>query len=582
MSDDEASLPNSSCVGKTDPTTLTIANTHLVERVTESAQREDRQSGEDKGPTFICQGEDSDIFKMALMNLPVVGSLSVSESLVAMAVMCLVYLLLRVLRPGIPKGLKQLPGPKPIPIIGNILEVGANPHLSLSAMSERYGPVFQIQIGMRPVVVLCGNETMRQALVKQGEHFAGRPDLYSFQFISDGKSLTFSTDLIGVWQTRRKLAMNALNSFSKVEGSSSEYSCALEEHISKEGEYLVKQLITVIEASGSFDPYRHIVVSVANVISGMCFGRRYNHDDQELLAIVNMSHEFNQVANVTNLTDFIPLMQYLPNRTMKAFVDINNRLSEFVQKIVSDHYISFDKNNIRDITDSLIDYCDERKVDENSRTHVSDEKIVAVLNDLFGAGFDTISSFLTWAVMYLVAYPEVQEKLHQEIRENVGMDRSPRFSDRSNLPLLECFISEVFRHSSFVPFAIPHCTTKDTSLNGFFIPKDTCVFVNLWQVNHDPKLWKEPSTFNIERFLNEDGMGINKGEMEKVIPFGLGKRRCIGEAIARSEVFLFLAILLQKLCFHKLPGHQLDMTPDFALVLRPKRCQLCARLRPQE
>ncbi|KAJ8249038.1 hypothetical protein GJAV_G00230500 [Gymnothorax javanicus] len=545
-------------------------------------QRKGRQSGEDKAPTFICQEEDSNIFKMALMNLPVVGSLSVSESLVAMAIVCMVYLLLRVRQPVIPKGLKQLPGPKPIPIIGNILELGANPHLSLSAMSERYGPVFQIQIGMRPVVIIGGNETMRQALVRQGEHFAGRPDLYSFQFIGDGKSLTFSTDLIGVWQTRRKLAMNALNSFSKVEGSSSEYSCALEEHISKETENMVKQLITVIEASGSFDPFQYIVVSVANVISGMCFGRRFSRDDQDLLAIVNTTEEFNQVSTINNLADFIPLLKYLPSRTMKAYMDNTNRFTTFVQKIVCDHFISFDKNNIRDITDSLIDYCDERKVDENSRTHISDDKVVGIIFDLFGAGFDTVSSFLTWAVMYLVAYPEVQEKLHQEIRENVGMDRSPRFSDQANLPLLECFLLEVLRHSSFIPLTIPHCTTKDTSLNGFFIPKDTCVFVNLWQVNHDPKLWKDPFNFSMERFLNADGTGINKLEMEKLVSFGLGKRRCIGEAIARSEAFLFLAILLQKLCFHILPGHQLDMTSEFSLIMKPKRCQLCASLRPQE
>lgn len=94
----------------------------------------------------------------------------------------------------------------------------------------------------------------------------------------------------------------------------------------------------------------------------------------------------------------------------------------------------------------------------------------------------------------------------------MGPDRSPLLSDRHKLPLLEAFILEVFRHSSFLPFTIPHwygpsrrartrppvlsshplhalsasSTSKDTSLNGYFIPKDTCVFINQWQVNHDP------------------------------------------------------------------------------------------------
>ncbi|KAG7467983.1 hypothetical protein MATL_G00137960 [Megalops atlanticus] len=519
---------------------------------------------------------------MALMILPVVGPVSVSESLVAMVTMCVVYLVFRLLRSDIPEGLRRLPGPKPLPIIGNVLEVGANPHLSLTAMSERYGPVFQIQIGMRPVVVLSGSETVRQALIKQGEEFAGRPDLYSFRYINDGKSLAFSTDQAGVWRARRKLAMNALRSFATLEGSSSEYSCVLEEHISKEGECLVKQLSTVMEASGSFDPFRHIVVSVANVICGMCFGRRYSHDDQELLSLVNMSDEFGQVVGSGNPADFIPFLRFLPSRTMKTFMDLNARFCTFVQRIVKEHYKSYDKNNIRDITDSLIDHCEDRKLDENSNVQVSDEKVVGIVNDLFGAGFDTISTALSWAVVYLVAYPEIQEKLHQELKDKVGMERTPRLSDKSSLPFLEAFILEIFRHSSFLPFTIPHCTTKDTSLNGFFIPKDTCVFINQWQINHDPALWKEPSSFIPERFLTADGTAVNKADAEKVVVFGMGKRRCIGEAIGRSEVFLFLAILLQRLRFHELPGQTLDMTPEYGLTMKHKRCQLRASLRVRD
>lgn len=280
---------------------------------------------------------------MVLMILPFIGSVSVSESLVAMTTVCLVYLILKFLHTDIPEGLRQLPGPKPLPIIGNVLEVGSKPYLSLTAMSKRYGPVFQIQIGMRPVVVLSGSETVRQALIKQGEDFAGRPDLYSFQFINDGKSLAFSTDEAGVWRARRKLAYSALRSFATIEGTTPEYSCILEEHICKEGEYLIKQLSTVMKSDGSFDPFRHIVVTVANVICGMCFGRRYSHDDEELLSLVNLSDEFGRVVGSGNPADFIPLLRFLPNTAMKKFVAINARFNSFVQKIVSEHYASYDK-----------------------------------------------------------------------------------------------------------------------------------------------------------------------------------------------------------------------------------------------
>ncbi|XP_026142672.1 cytochrome P450 1A1-like [Carassius auratus] len=516
---------------------------------------------------------------MPLPVLPMLGPISVSESLVAIITICVVYLLMRLTHIKIPEGLQKLPGPKPLPIIGNVLEVGNNPHLSLTAMSKCYGPVFQIQIGMRPVVVLSGNDVIRQALLKQGEEFAGRPDLHSSKFISDGKSLAFSTDQVGVWRARRKLALSALRTFSTVQGESSEYSCALEEHISKEGLYLTERLHSVMKADGSFDPFRHIVVSVANVICGICFGRRYSHDDDELVVLVNISNEFGKVVGNGNPADFIPFLRILPSTSMKKFVDLNARFSKLVKKIVNDHYNNFNKDNIRDITDSLINHCEDRKLDENSNIQVSDEKIVGIVNDLFGAGFDTISTALSWGVVYLVAYPEIQERLQREMKEKIGLDRTPRLSDRTDLPLLEAFVLEIFRHSSFVPFTIPHCTSKDTSLNGYFIPKDTCVFVNQWQVNHDPELWKDPSSFNPDRFLTADGTELNKMEGEKVLIFGLGKRRCIGESIGRAEVFLFLAILLQRLKFSGMPGEMLDLTPEYGLAMKHKPCML--RVTPQ-
>nr|KAF6499681.1 cytochrome P450 family 1 subfamily A member 1 [Molossus molossus] len=137
---------------------------------------------------------------------------------------------------------------------------------------------------------------------------------------------------------------------------------------------------------------------------------------------------------------------------------------------------------------------------------------------------------------------------------------------------MEAFILETFRHSSFVPFTIPHSTTRDTSLSGFYIPKGRCVFVNQWQINHDQKLWDDPSEFRPERFLTPNGT-INKALSEQVVLFGLGKRKCIGETIARFEVFLFLAILLQQVEFSIPPGVKVDMTPIYGLSMKHARCE---------
>lgn len=506
-------------------------------------------------------------------------AVTVTEAFVGIAVFSVIFLLIRAYRSKVPKGLKPLPGPPSVPIIGHTLSLGESPHLALTSLGQQYGDIFQIQIGTRPVLVLSGLDTLKQALVKQGDDFAGRPSLYSFKFINNGKSLTFSSDYSEVWRLRRKLAQNALRTFSTEECKNSTHSCLLEEHVCSEARHLIQIFVEQMKSRGSFDPMRYIVVSVANVICALCFGKRYSHEDQELLNIVNVSDEFGKIVAAGNPADFIPILRFLPNHSMDKFIAINKRFATFVENIVMEHYRTFDKDNIRDITDSLIGHCQDKKVDENANIQISDEKIVGIVNDLFGAGFDTITTAVSWCVMYLVYYPDIQKKLHEEIDETIGKDRSPRITDKPSLPYTEAFIMETFRHSSFLPFTIPHCTTKDTALNGYYISKNTCVFVNQWQVNHDSSLWKDPFAFRPERFLNADGKTTNKVECEKVLLFGMGKRRCIGEAIGRIEVFLFLTSLVQQLQFEKKPGQDIDMTPQYGLTMKPKRCEVQAMQR---
>uniref|UniRef100_A0A7M4EFQ0 Cytochrome P450 1A n=1 Tax=Crocodylus porosus TaxID=8502 RepID=A0A7M4EFQ0_CROPO len=475
---------------------------------------------------------------------------SVTEILIALAVFLLIFTVVRSFQQQIPHGLKRLPEPRGYPLIGNVLELGRNPHLSLTQMSQKYGDVMQIRIGTTPVLVLSGLNTIRQALVKQAEDFMGRPDLCSFRYIGDGQSLTFSSDSGEVWRARRKLAQNALKTFSVSPSPTASSTCLLEEHVFKEADYLITELLQQMKEKKSFDAYRYTVISVANVICGICFGRRYSHDDQELLSLVSLNNEFGDI-----------------------FKDLNKRFSAFVHKIVKEHYTTFDKSHIRDITDSLIEHCQDKKIDVNANIQLPEKKIVNLVNDLFGAGFDTVTTALSWSLVYLVTYPDIQKKIQNELDQTIGRERRPKLSDRLMLPYLEAFILETFRHSSFVPFTIPHCTTKDTSLNGYYIPKNLCVFINQWQVNHDETLWKEPSAFNPERFLNAEGTEINRMESDKVLLFGLGKRRCIGESIGKWEIFLFLATLLQQLEFSICDGQKVDTTPQYGLTMKHKKCE---------
>ncbi|XP_030731155.1 cytochrome P450 1A2 [Globicephala melas] len=503
---------------------------------------------------------------------------SATELLLASATFCLVFWVVRAWQPRVPKGLKSPPGPWSWPLIGHVLTLGKSPHLALSRLSQRYGDVLQIRIGCTPVLVLSGLDTIRQALVRQGDDFKGRPDLYSFTLVGDGQSMTFNPDSGPVWAARRRLAQNALNSFSVASDPASSSSCYLEMHVHKEAEALISKFQELMAGPGRFDPYDHVVVSVAKVIGAMCFGQHFPQSSEQMVSLVTNTHDFVETASSGSPVDFFPILKYLPNPALQKYKSFNQRFLQFLRKIVQECYQDFDKNRVQDIVGALF-----KHYEDNSRASgglMLQKKTVNLVNDIFGAGFDPITTAISWSLLYLVTNPEIQRKIQEELDTVIGRERRPRLSDRSQLPYLEAFILETFRHSSFVPFTIPHSTIRDTTLNGFYIPKERCVFINQWQVNHDPKLWEDPSEFRPERFLTAHDTTISKTLSEKIMLFGMGKRRCIGEVLAKWEIFLFLAILLQQLEFSVPPGVKVDLTPTYGLTMKPAPCEhIQARLR---
>ncbi|XP_072260254.1 cytochrome P450 1A1-like isoform X2 [Pyxicephalus adspersus] len=475
------------------------------------------------------------------------------------------------------KGILALPGPWSLPIIGNFFQLGDQAHISLTEMRRKFGDVFLIKLGMMPIVVVSGSDTVRKVLGKQGEQFADRPKFYSFSLLANGQSMTFSEKYGEAWKVHKKIMINALKSFSKEAASSSNCCCRLEEYVSAEASELVNSMIQMSAKEGSFNPLPLVTITVANVVCALCFGKRYNHHDKEFLKIVELNHDLQRLSGAGLLADFIPVFKYFPSSALNELKKFIGALNDFIATSVQDHYESHDENNIRDITDALIQLCKNKNtLDKHQK--LTDEQIIITVNDIFGAGFDTISSGLLWCILYILKYPEIQDIIHKEIDENIGISRSPRFIDRKVLHYTEAFINEVLRHASFVPFTIPHCTTVDTTLNGYFLPKNTSVFVNMYQVNHDPTIWKDADLFIPERFLNEAGH-IDKSLTDKVLVFGMGVRKCVGEDVARNEMFIILTSVLQRLHLVKEHGHTVDLTPVFGLTMKPKPYNLKVEIR---
>ncbi|XP_050777440.1 steroid 21-hydroxylase-like [Gopherus flavomarginatus] len=153
------------------------------------------------------------------------------------------------------------------------------------------------------------------------------------------------------------------------------------------------------------------------------------------------------------------------------------------------------------------------------------EHVYMALVDLFSGGTETMAALLIWAVAFLLHHPQVRDRIHTELQWVMGPKRPLSYGDRDRLPLLSATISEMMRLRPVVPLALPHSTTWDTSLSGFTIPEGTTVIPNLFAAHH-----------HSERFLAQHNL----------LPFSCGARACLGETLARVEIFVFLGHVLHE------------------------------------
>nr|XP_004660165.1 cytochrome P450 1B1 [Jaculus jaculus] len=473
------------------------------------------------------------------------------------------------------------PGPFPWPLIGNAAALGRASHLSFARLARRYGDVFQIRLGTCPVVVLNGESAIHQALVQQGAVFADRPPFASFRVVSGGRSMAFG-HYSERWKSQRRAAHGTLRAFSTRQPRSRRQ---LEGHALGEARELVAALVRRSAGGAFLDPTQPVLVAVANVMSAVCFGCRYRHDDSEFLELLSHNEEFGRTVGAGSLVDVLPWLRLFPNpvrTTFREFEQLNRNFCNFVLDKFRRHRESLPPGAVpRDMMDALILSAEKKAAAGGSgdgRAGLDLEDVPATVTDIFGASQDTLSTALLWLLILFTRYPDVQARVQAELDRVVGRDRLPCMGDQPNLPYVMAFLYETMRFSSFLPVTIPHATTANTFVLGYYIPKNTVVFVNQWSVNHDPVKWSNPEDFDPARFLDEDG-SINKDLASSVMIFSVGKRRCIGEELAKMLLFLFISVLAHQCNFKANQNEPSKMSFSYGLTIKPKSFKIHVSLR---
>lgn len=437
------------------------------------------------------------------------------------------------------------PGPRQLPLIGNLLDMRTFNHMTMRELARQYGDIYMMSVVGQKVFVITDIDLAWDALIRRGNIFAGRTKMYvSSALQPEGEAIIYG-DFGARWKLLRKVAHSALRMF----GSGIQN---LEEKVQRE----VDEMCLYLRDSQGvlLDPKKRLSLGIMNVIFSCTFDTRFAEEDEYFQEFRELDEETMRLVGSGSLLEIFPFMKLLPlsvHKRIKYCYDLKIKL---LLPMVQEHKQTYREGTIRDITDALIKAVNDAEMEDSKVKGILDEMYVLnTLSDLTVAGADTTTEFLTWSLLYLAFFPEVQAKIHRHLDDVIGLDRRPRLKDKNSLPYLEATITEIMRHSSFVYTTIPHRVRSDTTLGKYDIPENSQVIFDLRAIHHDPKHWKDPDTFDPTRFLDEEGNFICPATFS-YIPFGAGPRGCLGQSLARIEIFLFLTGLLQQFRFELPPG----------------------------
>ncbi|KAA0708662.1 Cytochrome P450 2J2 [Triplophysa tibetana] len=449
------------------------------------------------------------------------------------------------------------PGPTPLPFIGNIFHLDATqPHIHLTKLSDHYGNIFSMRFGSLNTVIVNKYSMVKEALIGQANIFTGRPNNDVLKRIMNCQGVTFNNGYS--WKQQRRFTLSALKYFGVGKTS-------LESSIMEEYEFLHK---TIMDTNGvAFDAHYFINNAVSNIICSMVFGRRFEYTDQRFLNMLSLLSKTLKLQGsvwIQLYGAFPNVMDLLPGPHKELF-SCFEQVRAFIKEEVNKHYEDWDLSSPRDFIDCYLNEIEKRKDDQKAGFH--EEGLHYSVLDLFVAGTETTSTTLLWGFVYMMKYPEIQEKVQIEVDTVIGQSRPPNIDDRANMPYTNAVIHEVQRMGNVVPLSVPRMTTENTLLGGYFIPKGTQIIPNLTSVLSDESMWKSPYLFDPQNFLSIQG---SFEKPDAFIPFSAGKRSCPGETLARMELFLFFTSLLQSFNLCPPVGTQINLDFKFGMTLSPK------------
>ena len=490
------------------------------------------------------------------------------------------------------------PGPPRWPVIGSIPYISNKENSLLLGLRQpvaKFGPIMGFYIGSEPAVLVADFEVLKEICKLDSTSY--RPNLSPMHFFrqgwqtmqdpadkNDGRppGVIFSNG--NYWRQQRRFLSKNLKDFgfgkSSLETLLDEEVLSLCRHMWKESGQGTLPVSLML-------PLKGVIISILWTI---LFGEQRDLNDPDLVQLIKLIDEGLRVVPVQTFLGLIlpdPGMTNWPILNKLSGVDILELIwtetNRFIGREITRHRNTFDENNIRGFVDRQL--LEIQKTTDPKSSMFGETGFFAMFNnvaDIFVAGQDTTSSTILWTLLYLLHHPEVQAKVHQELDEVVGRGRRPGLKDQDNLNYLNAVLLESHRCIGHVPLGVVRQAQEDVQAGQYRIPKGAMIMSGLYFIMNDPKYFENPELFNPDRFIDPDsGKFVSN---ERVIPFGLGKRNCLGQALGEQEVYIFVAGILSmfeimpvagfELPSYKIessyPGGMVRSAPKFDFIAKPR------------
>lgn len=455
---------------------------------------------------------------------------------------------------------KLPPGPRPLPIVGNLYDVKPVRFRCFSEWSQHYGPIISVWFGSTLNVVVSNSELAKEVLKENDQQLADRHRSRSAaKFSRDGQDLIWAdygphyvkvrkVCTLELFSPRRLEALRPIREDEVTAMVESIYRDCNPDNVGKS--LLVKKYLGTV---------------AFNNITRLAFGKRFVNSEG---VIDEQGKEFKEIVGnglklgaSLAMAEHIPWLRWLFPLDEAAFAKHGARRDRLTRLIMEEHTLARQESGgaKQHFVDALLTLKD--------KYDLSEDTIIGLLWDMITAGMDTTAISVEWGMAELIKNPRVQQKAQEELDRVIGYDRVMTEADFSNLPFLQCVAKEALRLHPPTPLMLPHRANANVKIGGYDIPKGSNVHVNVWAVARDPAVWKNPTEFRPERFLEEDV--DMKGHDYRLLPFGAGRRVCPGAQLGINLVTSMLGHLLHHFNWAPANGlrpEEIDMGENPGLV----------------